>query len=973
MKNKISYQKLILAGAGLGFFYWIIQSALDAFAFYETGFLSHLIPSDAYQIWMRLVIAGFIIGFSIYAQALIHRLRQAEETRRKSEEWLYTMLQSMSEAVIATDTKDKITFMNPVAEDLTGWKEKEAEGKSLDEVFNVPLEKDAPGPARKALRKGLSAAGSPKILTSKDGAGRPIDDARAPIRDDAGSVIGTVIIFRDISDRVQAEEKLRISEEKYRLLFASMSEGVALHEILYDADRKPVDYIIKDVNPAFGEILGIEPSEVTGKKATELYGVEQAPYIEIYSKVAETGKPVAFESYFQPMEKHFSISVFSPGKGRFATIFTDITARKKAEENLKSKQEEIQIILDSVPAMIFYKNRMNRFILVNNAFAEASDLPRKEIENKTAFEIYPRHAMDYLKDDNEVMETGVPKRGIIEPLETKTGTKWIRADKIPYRDDKGNTIGVIGFAIDITKQRQAEESMRVSREWLSTTLRSIGDAVIAADTGAKITFMNPVAEELTGWKQEEAVGKPLEKVFNIINEKTGKPAENPVNTVIREGVVIGLANHTILISKDGKKYPIDDSGAPIRDDKGKITGVVMVFRDVTERRKSLEALQESEEKYRSLVEGLSDAIYRMSLPDGKYEYMGPAAKSVFGYNSEKFLDSPLLIKKIIHPDYARYFEERWEDLIDGRVPPTYEYKIIDSEGSERWIIQSNRGIYNDTGKIIGIEGVCRNITERKHAEERILHLNTAIRAIRNINQLIIKEKDLVQLLQKTCDTLVESKGYYDASINLRGGEGKNFSASQPEQDKNNITAMEMMVHLAHEDKFYGTLAVSMPSELVDAEEQMLLAEVGSDIAFALYGIELEKLRRQAEEALLHEKNRVAEYLDIAGVIIVVIDASGIVTLINKKGCEVLEADETEITGKNWFDNFIPERLREKVKETFHDLLSGKIEPAEYFENPVLSKNGEEKLIFWHNAVLKDDEGNITGTLSSGEDITWRKK
>ncbi|MCL5036527.1 MAG: PAS domain S-box protein [Chloroflexi bacterium] len=973
MKIKISYMKLILVGASLGILYWIIQSALDAFVFYETGFFSHLIPSDPYQVWMRLIIIGFIIGFSVYAQVLIYRWRHAEETRRKSEEWLYTMLQSMGEAVIATDTKDKITFMNPVAEDLTGWKEKEAAGKSLDEVFNVPAEKDAWGPARKALRKGLSAAEGQKILISKDGPGRPIEEARAPIRDDAGSVIGTVIIFRDISYRVQAEEKLRTSEEKYRLLFANMNEGVALHEILYDADRVPVDYIITDVNPAFEKIVGIAPSDAVGKKATELYGVEPAPHIDIYSKVAETGKPAAFETYFPPMDKHFSISAFSTAAGRFATVFFDITARKKAEENLKRKQEELQIILDSVPAMIFYKNRMNRFILINNALAEATGLPREEIENKTAFEVYPRQAVDYLKDDNEVMDSGTPKRGIIEPMETTTGIKWLRTDKIPYRDEKGNIIGILGFALDITKQRQAEESMRESWEWLSTTLRSIGDAVIATDTDAKVTFMNPVAESLTGWKQRDAAGKPLEKVFNIINEKTGKPVESPVDTVIREGVIIGLANHTVLISKDGTRYPIDDSGAPIRDDKGKITGVVMVFRDITERRKSLETLRESEVKYRSLVEGLSDAIYRMSLPDGKYEYMGPAANSVFGYNSEKFLDNPLLIKKIIHPDYARYFEDRWEDLIEGRVPPTYEYKVIDPEGKERWIIQSNRGIYDDAGKIIGIEGVCRNITGRKHAEERILHLNTAIRAIRNINQLIIREKDLDQLLQKSCEALVESKGYYDASINLQDGEGKFFSASQPEQDKKDRPMLEMMVHLAHEDKVYGTLSASIPSDLVDAEDQTLLVEVGNDIAFALYGIEVENSRRRAEEALLDEKNRVREYLDIAGVIIVAIDASGVVSLINKKGCEVLGAAEAEVLGKNWFDNFIPERLRGDVKETFHKLLTGKIEPAEYFENPVLAKSGEEKVIFWHNAVLKDDEGNITGTLSSGEDVTWRKK
>ena len=139
-------------------------------------------------------------------------------------------------------------------------------------------------------------------------------------------------------------------------------------------------------------------------------------------------------------------------------------------------------------------------------------------------------------------------------------------------------------------KHKMEKKLRESEQWLATTLKSIGDAVIATDAGGFVTFMNPVAEVLTGWKQEDTAGKPLKKVFNIINEETGKQAEDPATRVLREGVVVGLANHTVLIAKDGTKYPIDDSGAPIRDDKGNITGVVLVFRNITEKRNMEEAL-----------------------------------------------------------------------------------------------------------------------------------------------------------------------------------------------------------------------------------------------------------------------------------------------------------------------------------------------------------------------------------------------
>jgi PAS domain S-box-containing protein len=131
------------------------------------------------------------------------------------------------------------------------------------------------------------------------------------------------------------------------------------------------------------------------------------------------------------------------------------------------------------------------------------------------------------------------------------------------------------------------------REFFRVTLSSIGDAVITCDTESRITFLNPVAEAMTGWKSDEAIGKPLETVFNIINEQSRLTAPNPVVRVLREGAIIGLANHTALIARDGTETAIDDSAAPIRDESGKVSGIVMVFRDVTERRRAENALRKS--------------------------------------------------------------------------------------------------------------------------------------------------------------------------------------------------------------------------------------------------------------------------------------------------------------------------------------------------------------------------------------------
>ncbi len=179
--------------------------------------------------------------------------------------------------------------------------------------------------------------------------------------------------------------------------------------------------------------------------------------------------------------------------------------------------------------------------------------------------------------------------------------RWSILKSTPSFNGDGSLKFVINVFQDITERKLAEDALRISHEWFSTTLTSIGDAVIATDRRSDVTFLNPIAERITGWSSEEARGKPLDAVFRIINEQTRRRIENPVAKVLREGVVVGLANHTLLIRKDGSEIAIDDSAAPIRNSKGDVVGVVLVFRDVEEKRR--------EEERRRYVH---DAVARLS-------------------------------------------------------------------------------------------------------------------------------------------------------------------------------------------------------------------------------------------------------------------------------------------------------------------------------------------------------------------------
>lgn len=174
------------------------------------------------------------------------------------------------------------------------------------------------------------------------------------------------------------------------------------------------------------------------------------------------------------------------------------------------------------------------------------------------------------------------------------------------------------------------------------------------------------------------------------------------NILKREGVLHGY--EVEFRRRDGSTFWVRDSARVFHGPDGQAV-YEGSLEDITERKMAEKALRESERKYRDLIEGLNDTIYRMTLPDGRYEYFSSSVEEVFGYTSDEFINNPLLIQRIIHPDFAEYFKEKWKELLSGYVQETYEYKIIDPEGNERWIVQSNKAIFDDSGRIKGPSGL----------------------------------------------------------------------------------------------------------------------------------------------------------------------------------------------------------------------------------------------------------------------------
>ena len=186
-----------------------------------------------------------------------------------------------------------------------------------------------------------------------------------------------------------------------------------------------------------------------------------------------------------------------------------------------------------------------------------------------------------------------------------------------------------------------------------------------------------------------------------------------------------------IVNHDGRLQNVKLEGIVLAIDEQKANRQAIIISDNTASKTMEKMLRESEKKYRHLIEGLNEGVFKMSLPDGRYDYVSTSIQYVFGIPLEKIYSNAPLINKIIHPDLKERFEQRWQEILDGKVDPTYEYKIIDNNGKERWILQSNRGIYDENGKIVALEGLCRNITEVKLAEKALRDSEERFRAIAN--------------------------------------------------------------------------------------------------------------------------------------------------------------------------------------------------------------------------------------------------
>ena len=431
------------------------------------------------------------------------------------------------------------------------------------------------------------------------------------------------------------------------------------------------------------------------------------------------------------------------GGGRgFIKVTRDLTLPKEAEEKLRQSEASLAATLYSIGDGVVACDKLGRITRINLVAERLTGWSERDAIGRPIGEVFTiinedtREAV--ANPVGHVLADGVVV-GLANhtALVAKDGTTRPIADSgAPIRDAQGITRGAVLVFRDITQERRAAELLRQtqekvqrSEESLRATLYSIGDGVLATDEQARVTRVNRVAERLTGWRESEALGHPIDEVFDIVNEETHLKAANPVARALVEGVIVGLANHTALVSRDGIERPIADSGAPILDAEGKPRGAVLVFRDVSAERSAEDTIRQSEEKLRSMIASVREYALYMLDPSGRIVSWNPGAERIKGYREDEILGE----------HFSRFFTP--EDVDAQR--PARELEIATREGrfeDEGWRVRKDGSrfwasvvispIRDSSSNLAGFVKITRDLTEHRKAEEERMRLAQAGEAIR---------------------------------------------------------------------------------------------------------------------------------------------------------------------------------------------------------------------------------------------------
>lgn len=523
--------------------------------------------------------------------------KEAEETLLKTDARYAAMIANTGDVVGIIGADGIMTYKSPNIEKWFGWKPEDLVG--LEGWYTVhPDDLDN---IQKAFFKLLANDNAQDTVEyrykCKDGTYTWVELTAVNCLNNS-AINGVLLNYHDISSRKQAEDALKestASAERYLNVAAEIIMSLDVHgtiTLLNDSGHTLLGY-------RCGELIGRNwfntclPKEVLGEirsvfsKFMDSAAADAANYeSKVVTKLGEMRSILWHNTLLRDTDGRVT-GLLSSGE--------DITERKKTEEALAESEVHYRTLANSGQALIWTSGLDMKCNYFNQPWLRFTGRTlEQELGDGWVEGVHP----DDVAHCVEVYVSFFNRREMFSMdyrVRNACGEyRWIQDDGTPRYNSKGEFLGYIGHCLDISERKQVDLDLATEKERLAVTLRSIGDGVITTDAKGFITMLNKVAEELTGWTSDEAAGRPLPEVFAIVNESTNEQCENPVEKVLATGSIVELSDHTCLVTKDGFRIVIADSSAPIRDKDSKIIGVVLVFRDMSEKQKLNDSMQRAQ-------------------------------------------------------------------------------------------------------------------------------------------------------------------------------------------------------------------------------------------------------------------------------------------------------------------------------------------------------------------------------------------
>ena len=553
--------------------------------------------------------------------------------------------------------------------------------------------------------------------------------------------------------------------------------------------------------------------------------------------------------------------------------------RIRGRTELERQRTELELILDMVPGIIFYKDRNHRLVRVNEAHARALGLPRSAIEGRTDAELGSPHSERHIRDDDEVMRTGQPKMGIIEPMHSAAGTRWLQTDKLPYRDEHGNIIGILGFALDITARKQAEEALRESEEHHRLLIETTHDLVQSVDEKGCFLFVNRAWCAALGWTPEEA--RRLNFCDVVHPDMVGHCVE--VFEQLKCGRHFDLME-VRFVSKSGREV-ILEGNLSARFLAGQFAGTQSFFRDITERKHAEQTLQRQHALLSAVVEGTSDAVFAKDL-EGRYLIINIAGAQALGRPTGEIVGHTDV--EFVPEATARRFRE-----VDAAVIASGQMQVQEESGlmggeMRHW--HANKAPLRDAdGRIIGVIGVSRDITEHKRAEAERARLWSVIEA--SLNEIYVFDSETLRF-EYVNGCALRNLGYSADAM-------RRLTPLELKPQFNAATFAELVQPLRRHERekvLFQTEHRRADGSRYPVEVHLQLVERGGRPVFLAVINDITE-RRRAEESLRESEENFQNLFEASPDAIIVATRAGVIHTINQQAERLFGYPRAELVGQ----------------------------------------------------------------------------